>query len=704
MLPILPDAPAGGISAGERAAGSVSGAGPSLSHVREVLMILPPDFWAPDIQKRLRFPAQGPAIVAAAIAPDGFHTRAVDLEQLCNEQPLGLDPEVLRDMEALERYLLGRSEPRIEALGAALLDRLGAADCDCFAISLDRHTQIPVASVLAVELQRRHGKPIIIGGAGSDHLQSLWQRLGATGGPDVITCAQTPDEIRSAFAALLEAPRGGGRAPFEPLTQSVRLVRIAFPGQGWPMPDFDIYDLARYRRDPMTAEPERFDYTGSSMAGLVLPYSFTFECQFACAFCQTEATQTAKPMDEVVRDLATMAERWGSTRFLFFDTQINALAAPFSRALLDAKLDVKWSNSFRVNPVKPGDLELMARAGCAALTVGVESVSDRVLKKMLKGQRGEHATRFVREAHALEIMLRVNLLPCFPGETRADFEETRDWLREHAYAIDDIAPSSFCLTRESPVGRNPERFGIRLRGVRVLEGESRFRLSFSTLAYDEIDGMTWEEREPTLLASEEELHEQWRIGRGPLAQVGGVPLPTMLALRERFATKAEINDALLGWTCSGRSERSRASDAPPEPSSSPLGHVPKLEPLEAEPEADPRLDAALRDAAPSVARYAASGQLAYLLLFDDDDYLCFAGTLDAASGRLAIENVLASRFKTTARRGLYGALVPGSTFAVGDAALEVAPAAKNASPRRCDGSVRLASVRFRLAAADAESR
>ncbi|MCZ7679065.1 MAG: radical SAM protein [Sandaracinaceae bacterium] len=183
-----------------------------------------------------------------------------------------------------------------------------------------------------------------------------------------------------------------------------------------------------------------------------------------------------------------------------------------SRALIDARIDLRWSDSLRVRPLSPGLLELMARAGCASLTVGVESASERVLKAMVKGHRPEHASEMVREAHACEMLLRVNILTCFPGETQGDLMQTRDWVREHAFAIDDLAPSSFYLTADSPVGRRPERFGVHLRGPRPLDGEQRFRKSPDSLTYDEIDGYTWEEREATLEQSEELVRSAWREG------------------------------------------------------------------------------------------------------------------------------------------------------------------------------------------------
>lgn len=280
----------------------------------------------------------------------------------------------------------------------------------------------------------------------------------------------------------------------------------------------------------------------------MLPYAFTRECQFNCAFCQTEGRQSHLPFDQAAREIDVLAERHGARDFFLVNTQINMVAAPFARALLAARVRVRWTDSFRVRPATEEDLDLMRDSGCVGLTVGVESASDAVLKRMMKGHRGEHATQFVRAAEAREMMLRVNLLPCFPGETAADFEETRRWVEENARFIDDLAPSAFYLTPGSPVGRDPARFGVALRDDRALRGEDRFRKQYDVLAYDEVGGMSWEEREPTLRTAETILRDAWRRGAPDRVRQTGIRPAMMLALRGAYPTKAALYADLARWS------------------------------------------------------------------------------------------------------------------------------------------------------------
>lgn len=633
-----------------------------------VLMVLPPDVHAPEVQRHHRFPPQGPAVVAACVAPEGFALRVADLELSAYRRPLATPLTDLDWSERVDAALHDRPTPSLDALADELAGRLDALGDppDAYAFSLDRHTQVGVTALLARRLKRRTGRPLIVGGAGASACRELFERTGARG-VDVVTNASTPREIRAAFRTLRSTARGRMEAPVEPGVL-VSLGRRETPDAGdWPTPDFGVYDLDDYRRDPVAADPRRFHrYDGSLGAGLVLPYSFTYECQFSCAFCQTDGRQSHKDLAQAARELATLAERHDVRGFALFDAQINLVARGFAKALLDARAGVRWSDSYRVRPSSPEDLDLMRESGCVALTVGVESASDAVLKKMVKGHQRRHADELLAWCAEREIMTRVNLLPCFPGETREDFEATRAWVRERAAAIDDLAPSSFYLTADSPVGRDPARFGIALRGDRRLDGEYRFRKQYDSLAYDEAGGMTWEEREPTLRQAERALLDAWAEGAPDLARVRGLRPGQMLALRGRYPTRAAAYEALTAWAGDGGAPRDDA----------PAAHAPARPrvtfPEPCAPALAGRFERAIEDADESLRRFMGARPAGLMFLFGGGDYLIVRGSLEregTSPSRVRIRDIVARRMADTGRRRLYGRLAPGAAFDVRAASL-----------------------------------
>jgi hypothetical protein len=514
-------------------------------HTYEVLLILPPDFEAPKSHRPYRFPHQGPAIVAAAIADDGFHCRAADLDVDIDTRPLVSNPALLDDRGRVGAYVSGASDEAYMALGNELIDRLdqaAVADSDAFALSIDRHTQIGISLLLGIELKRRFGLPIILGGANAHGAAEQAQQFGLRG-IDVLTTAVTPLEIRAAFAVLREMKRGRWEVPVDPITHPLPTA----PDE-WPVADFSIYNLEQYRRDPFLASdgPHPPAYDRSIGRRLVLPYHFSWDCQYACTFCERGGTQTVKSVQRAVRDLATLAERYDCRDFMMFDAQINHFANDFAKQLIDARVNIQWTDSFRVAPRRPHEvLETMARSGCVGLTFGVESVSNRMLKRMVKGHNADQATAVVKDAHALEMFVRVNLLPCFPGETVEDHRTTVEWVREHAAYIDEVVPSSFYLASNSPVLQLTERYGITVRGGRDMAGDYKFRKNFGSLAYDEIDGYSWEEREAMLRPAEEDLRQAWAAGRPGMPSL--LQPSQVFALRGIYGRKEDCYAAAARW-------------------------------------------------------------------------------------------------------------------------------------------------------------
>jgi len=516
--------------------------------IRDVLMLLPPDFYAPQRQKLDRFPNQGPALVAASVSAGDLNIRAQDLELELNDKALDGDHALFDDLSLVGPYLRGENVPEIEYLVEDMLSRIPDFESDGVAISLDRHTQIAPSAALAVALKRRTGKPVLVGGTNAKRFKEFLEENDVQG-IDLVTKSRTPDEIRAAFTAFDGVPDGRFESAVEPV-----LGGLPTEPRDWPIPDYAIYDLDRYRRDPIANTPGQFKgYRGEVGPVLVLPYHFTHNCQFACAFCNlVDGDQTSKTMDHVARDLATMAERYNTRHFFMVDNQINLFGSALADALISAKVDVQWTNSYRVVPYTPGEVEKMAQSGCVGLTVGVESGSDGMLRKMVKGHRVQHATRLIREAHANNIMVRVNMVTCFPGERPEDHVVSREWLCANADAIDDISPSSFYLTPDSPVALKPERFGIRLRNQRDLTDEYKFRKAQSSREYDEIDGRRWEELEPLLRESERDMYDHWVQARRDYGPLSGLRPGLMFAARQGFPTKKDALDTMVEWTVGRR--------------------------------------------------------------------------------------------------------------------------------------------------------
>ncbi len=115
---------------------------------------------------------------------------------------------------------------------------------------------------------------------------------------------------------------------------------------------------------------------------------------------------------------------------------INEAAAPaYSRKiadlLLERNLKVVLNSWVRIErQFTPELCRKMAAAGFKYLTVGVESLCDRVLEKMDKGYTGDEALRVIRNILHAGMNLQVNVMVGFPTETKEEALYTYDRLNK----------------------------------------------------------------------------------------------------------------------------------------------------------------------------------------------------------------------------------------------------------------------------------
>ncbi|MGW4704486.1 B12-binding domain-containing radical SAM protein [Streptomyces sp. NPDC004285] len=138
-----------------------------------------------------------------------------------------------------------------------------------------------------------------------------------------------------------------------------------------------------------------------------------------------------------------------------------AFARRFAQAVIDRGLDITWNSFAMVDRRFDAELlQLMVRAGCAYLVIGMETTNTRVLKLVHKSADREENLRFIREAHQAGMKLRINLIPDLPSTTLEEAMESLRDVAELADCIESFTVFPFEATRSSEVGRHPERFGL----------------------------------------------------------------------------------------------------------------------------------------------------------------------------------------------------------------------------------------------------
>ena len=151
-------------------------------------------------------------------------------------------------------------------------------------------------------------------------------------------------------------------------------------------------------------------------------------CPFRCTFCSVNAvwgrSYRAMSAERVVADVEHMVTYYGAKGIFFREDHFTLdkhRTQKICELLLKKNIRVEWYCETRVDQL--GDPEyqaLMARAGCRAFYIGVESGSPRMLELFKKGERVEQFVRAFEIAHSLGIKTYASLVVGTPYETEED--------------------------------------------------------------------------------------------------------------------------------------------------------------------------------------------------------------------------------------------------------------------------------------------
>jgi anaerobic magnesium-protoporphyrin IX monomethyl ester cyclase len=218
-----------------------------------------------------------------------------------------------------------------------------------------------------------------------------------------------------------------------------------------PLPDFDGLPLGKY------LAPD-----------LVLPLLTARGCYFGkCAFCNVgygEATSFSQlHTEQLAGQMHTLREKYGVKHIFFSDEAITPRNLRDLSALLEAEgSPLHWGGCARFEKVITGDvLNSMARGGCRMILFGLESASQTVIDRMVKGTELAHMSRILHESAEAGIWNHAFFFFGFPGETMDDAQATVNFLFDHKPAIHSAALGTFLMERYSPAHRSPDQYSVK---------------------------------------------------------------------------------------------------------------------------------------------------------------------------------------------------------------------------------------------------
>jgi hypothetical protein len=161
-----------------------------------------------------------------------------------------------------------------------------------------------------------------------------------------------------------------------------------------------------------------------------------------------------------------IASQTGHNGFHFVDEAAPpALLKAVSQEILKRNLHFRWWGNIRFDKTFTGELtDLMRQAGCLAVTGGLEVASPRILQLIHKGVTVEQVARVTRNFQESGIFVHAYLMYGFPTQTAQETVDSLEVVRQlfQAGCLQSAFWHRFAATVHSPVGKDPEKFGIRI--------------------------------------------------------------------------------------------------------------------------------------------------------------------------------------------------------------------------------------------------
>ena len=189
-----------------------------------------------------------------------------------------------------------------------------------------------------------------------------------------------------------------------------------------------------------------------------------------CSFCDVSLDYIGRydepSTDLILRRIKALVAETGETGFHLVDEAAPPSAMrSLAKRLIAEKVSITWWGNIRFEKTFTDELcSLLAQSGCVAVSGGLEVASDRLLALMKKGVTVEQVARVTRAFTDAGIMVHAYLMYGFPTETEQDTVDALERVRQlfAAGCIQSAYWHRFSATAHSPIGLNPDAYGITL--------------------------------------------------------------------------------------------------------------------------------------------------------------------------------------------------------------------------------------------------
>jgi anaerobic magnesium-protoporphyrin IX monomethyl ester cyclase len=199
-------------------------------------------------------------------------------------------------------------------------------------------------------------------------------------------------------------------------------------------------------------------------------------CPFKCGYCSSptfsQRTVRFRSYDNVIDEIRYVMRFYKKNIVSFLDDNFTinkTRAIKLCEDLIKADLKVSWDTMTRADILNEDVVKLMKQAGCCGLTIGIESGSERILKKINKGVNLNKVVEAYQLLYRYDIPSGANFMAGFPEETLEDIQKTFKMMKRINtmninFNIFEPIPGSPLLEESKRLGLVPEKVDWRTFG------------------------------------------------------------------------------------------------------------------------------------------------------------------------------------------------------------------------------------------------
>src|SRR3989339_280489 len=469
------------------------------------------------------FPHLGPAFLKSHLENLGFSIRTINMTTMIRSHYPWFNPHrkavsQLMAIEPLKKYLRGENVENVDKAAGILWNLLGEnISAKVFGFSVLTQYSLPIALAMASWLKRRQCKQRVIFG-GSVFLEPQFLCLHRLPWIDHLVVGPGI-HILPILLVKADAPR-----------------LITMPDEPLPLnliPRFDLLDLMTSRNS-------------SARRKLILPYQLTKGCHFQCQYCTNVGIHPeSMPVGKAISDLHYLQRTYRPDNIYLTDVNLNndtRYLDDFCNRLIKNNLSLHFGGSLSVKGLDQHSIGLLATAGCRYAYIGIETGSPRIRKlfRITKIPSSPKLEMILRQLYAAGINNHLYFMHSFPGESDRDFALTLTLARRLSWYAANGTVYPFALKYGAPAFHRTVELGIIPRHLEQSADalscldpcDPKNPMMIMSHPYDEIDGLSWEEKLHESAFRQKRLAEIFHYISYPRRVINMLPIDPLYQLKK----------------------------------------------------------------------------------------------------------------------------------------------------------------------------